>query len=163
MISRRMQDALNKQIREELGSAYIYLSMAAYFHSTGLDGMAHWMRVQTQEEVSHAMKFFDHLRDRDGRVELLALAQPEREWASPLSAFQTAYQHEQYITGRINELVKIAAEEDDYPAGVLLQWFVEEQVEEEQSASVVAQALERIGDSGSGLIMLDRELGKRTE
>ncbi|MCD6472837.1 ferritin [Candidatus Aerophobetes bacterium] len=162
MISKKMQDAMNEQIKYELESAYLYLSMAAYFHSLGLDGMAQWMRVQTQEEMVHAMKFFDHIKDRGGRVELLPLAQPKREWSSPLVAFQEAYKHEQFITSKINDLVKIAKEEPDNPANVLLHWFITEQVEEEASTSRVAQALERIGDSGQGLIMLDRELSTRT-
>lgn len=161
MIGKKMQGALNEQIKEELGSAYIYLSMAAYFHSKGLDGMAHWMHVQTQEEMMHAMRFFDHVVGRDGRAELLALEQPKTDWSSPLEAFQDAYKHEQYITGRINDLVKIAAEENDNAAAIMLQWFVTEQVEEEASTSKVVQMLEMIGDSGHGLIMLDRELGAR--
>ena len=161
MIGKKMQDAINEQIKEELGSAYIYLSMEAYFHSKGLDGMAHWMRAQTQEEMMHAMKFLDHIVGRDGKVELLALDQPKIEWSSPLEAFQDAYKHEQYITGRIDNLVKLAAEENDNAAAIMLQWFVTEQVEEEASTSKVAQMLEMIGDSGHGLIMLDRELGAR--
>jgi len=151
MISKKMQDVMNEQIKHELESAYLYLSMAAYFYSIGLDGMAQWMRVQTQEEEVHAMKFFDHIKDRGGRVELLPLAQPKKEWPSPLVAFQEAYEHEQFITSK-----------GDYPASVLLHWFITEQVEEETSTSRVAQMLERIGDSGQGLIMLDRELGTRT-
>jgi len=162
MITKKMQDAMNEQIKHELESAYLYLSMVAYFHSLGLDGMAQWMRAQTQEEMVHAMKFFDHIKDREGRIELLPLAQPKKEWSSPLAAFQDAYQHEKFITAKINALVKIAAEETDYPASVLLQWFSTEQVEEESSTSRVAQMLERIGDSGNGLIMLDRELDTRT-
>ena len=162
MISKKMQDAMNEQIKHELESAYLYLSMVAYFHSVGLDGMAQWMRAQTQEEMVHAMKFFDHIKDREGRVELLPLAQLKKEWSSPLAAFQDAYEHEKFITAKINALVKIAAEEADHPASVLLQWFTTEQVEEEASTSKVAQMLERIGDSGSGLVMLDRELGTRT-
>jgi ferritin len=161
MIGKKMQDAMNEQLKEEMGSAHLYLSVAAYFHSVGLDGMAHWMRVQTQEEMGHVMKFFDHIVGRQGRVELLALDQPKREWSSPLEAFQDAYKHEQYITGRINDLVKLAAEENDNPASAFLQWFVTEQVEEEASTSKIVQILERIGDSGSGLIMLDRGLGER--
>jgi ferritin len=161
MIGNRMQDALNKQIKEEIGSAYIYLSMAAYFHSTGFDGMAHWMKVQTQEELGHAMKFFEHIVARGGRAEVPGLEQPKKEWDSPLDAFKAAYNHEQYITGKINELAKIAAEESDNAASVLLQWFVTEQVEEEASTSKIVQMLERTGDSGNGLIMLDVQLGKR--
>jgi len=161
MIGKRMQDAINEQIQAEMGSAYLYLSMAAYFHSTGMDGMAQWMHVQAKEENAHAMKFFDHIKDRNGRVELLQIDKPKFEWCCPLEAFQDAYKHEQYITGRINNLVKIAAEECDNPAGVLLQWFVSEQVEEEANASKIVQMLERIGDSANGLFMLDHELGKR--
>jgi ferritin len=119
------------------------------------------MRVQTQEELMHAMKFFDHITERDGRAELLALDQPKLEWSSPLNAFQEAYKHEQYITARIDDLVKLAADESDNPAAIMLQWFVSEQVEEEASTSKVAQTLEMIGDSGHGLIMLDRELSAR--
>lgn len=162
MISKKMQDAMNEQIKHELESAYLYLSVAAYFHSLGLDGMAQWMRVQTQEEMVHAMKFFDHIRDRDGRIELLALARPKEEWSSPLAAFQDAYEHEKFITSKINALAKLAAEEADYAANTLLHWFSDEQVEEEASTSKVTHMLERIGDSGTGLIMLDRELGNRT-
>jgi len=162
MIGKKMQEAINEQIKHELESAYLYLSMVAYFHSEGLDGMAQWMRAQTQEELVHAMEFFDHIRDRDGKVELLPLAQPKREWTSPLQAFQEAYQHEQFISSKIDGLVKLAAAEGDHPASILLQWFVTEQVEEEASTSKVAQMLERIGDSGHGLVMLDRELGTRS-
>jgi ferritin len=162
MIEKRMQDALNEQIKHELESAYLYLAMVAYFDSTSLQGMAQWMRVQTQEEIEHAMKFFDHIHDRDGRVDLFPLAKPKKEWSAPLEAFKAAYEHEQFITGKINALVKIAAEENDHAAGVLLQWFVTEQVEEEASTLKVVNLLERIGDSGHGLVMLDRELGTRT-
>ncbi len=161
MIGKKMQDALNEQIKAEMGSAYLYLSMAAYFHFAGLDGMAQWMRVQASEENAHAMKFFDHIKDRGGRVELSQIDKPKIEWSSPLEAFQDAYKHEQYVTSRINDLVKLATEEGDNAAGVLLQWFVAEQVEEEANACKIVQMLERIGDSGNGLIMLDRELGKR--
>jgi len=161
MIGKRMQDAINEQIKEELASAYIYTSMAAYFHSKGLDGMAHWMHAQTQEEMLHARKFFGHIVERDGRVELLAIDQPKIEWASPLEAFQDAYKHEQYITSRINDLVKIAREEEDNAAAIMLQWFVTEQIEEEASASKVVHELEMVGDSGHGLLMLDRELSSR--
>ncbi len=162
MIGKKMEEAINQQIKHELESAYLYLSMAAYFHSQGLDGMAQWMRAQTQEEIVHAMKFFDHIKKRDGRVELLPLAQPKKKWRSPLEAFQEAYQHEQFITSKIDELVRLAAQEGDHAAGILLQWFVTEQVEEESSTSKVAQMLEWIGDSGHSLIMMDRELGART-
>jgi ferritin len=163
MIGQRMKEALNEQIKHELESAYLYLSMVAYFESIGLEGMAQWMRVQSKEEVEHAMKFFNHINERDGRVELLSLAQPKKEWPSPLEAFKAAHEHERFITGKINELVKIAADEQDHAVGILLQWFVSEQVEEEASTSRVVDMLERIGDSGHGLLLLDRELVTRTE
>ena len=99
MIGQRMQDAMNEQIKHELESAYLYLSMVAYFESTGMEGMAQWMRVQTQEEVGHAMRFFNHIAEREGRVELPALSKPQKDWASPLEAFKAAYEHEQFITG----------------------------------------------------------------
>ena len=162
MIGKRMQDAMNEQIKHELESAYLYLSMVAYFHSESLDGMAQWMTVQAQEELAHAMKFFNHIDERDGRVELKALSQPQKEWASPLEAFKAAHEHERFITGKINDLVKLAAEEGDHAASILLQWFVTEQVEEESSVHKVVELLKRIGDSGHGLIMADRELGTRT-
>lgn len=163
MINKTIQDAFNKQIKEEIESAYLYLSMAGHFHSIGLDGMAQWMRTQTQEELVHAMKFFDHINERDGEVKLLPiLTERHKKWASPLEAFQAAYAHEQFITGKINDLVKLAAQEHDHAASVFLQWFVTEQVEEEASTSKIAQRLEMIGDSAQGLLMLDQSLGQRT-
>jgi ferritin len=161
MIKDKMRDALNQQIKEELESAYLYMSMAAWFHSQGLDGMAQWMKSQTVEEINHAMKFFGHITGRDGRVELLPLGIEKTEWSSPLEAFQDAYKHEQYITGKINELVGLAHQENDYAAHAMLQWFVTEQVEEEASTSKVAHELQLVGGKGDGLLMLDRELGQR--
>lgn len=161
MIGKRMQDAMNEQIKHELESAYLYLSMVAYFRAEGLDGMAQWMTGQAQEEVAHAMRFFNHINERGGRVELKALAQPQKDWASPLEAFKAAYEHERFITGRINNLLKVAEEENDNPAKIMLQWFVTEQVEEEDSTKKVVDLLTRVGDSGHGLIMVDRELGTR--
>jgi ferritin len=162
MINRKIRDAFNQQIKEELESAYIYMSMAAWFHSQGLDGMAQWMKSQTVEEITHAMKFFDHLVERDGRVEMLPIDIKKTEWSSPLEAFQDAYKHEQYITGKINELAALSNQENDYAANAMLQWFVTEQVEEEASTSKVVRDLEMIGGKGQGLLMLDRELGQRT-
>ena len=161
MIGKRIQDAMNEQIKHELESAYLYLAMVAYFRAEGLDGMASWMEAQTQEEVAHAIRFFEHINERGGRVELKGLAQPQKEWESPLAAFEAAYEHERFITGTIDDLVKIAEEEGDNPARIMLQWFVSEQVEEEDSTKKVVDLLKRIGDSGHGLIMVDRELGAR--
>jgi ferritin len=161
MIKDKIREAFNQQIKEELESAYVYMSMAAWFHSQGLDGMAQWMKSQTVEEITHAMKFFDHITERDGRVEMLPLGIKKTEWSSPLEAFQDAYKHEQHITGKINELVGLANQENDYAANAMLQWFVTEQVEEEASTSKVVHELEMVGGKGNGLLMLDRELGRR--
>lgn len=161
LIGKKIAAAFNEQINHELYSAYLYLSMAAYFHSVGLDGFASWMRVQAKEEELHAMKFFDHLRDRGVRVELDAIKKPVSKWNSPLAAFKAAYEHEQFITSRINGLYLLAEKENDYAAKVFLDWFVKEQVEEEATASSIVGLLERIKDSGNGLIMLDRQLGSR--
>jgi len=161
MITKKIQAGFNEQINHEFYSAYLYLSMAAYFHSLNLEGFASWMRVQTKEETAHAMKFLDHLRDRGARVELEAIDKPKMKWTSPLDAFKAAYEHEKFITGRINGLYKLAEKGADYAAKVFLDWFVKEQVEEEASASKIVQMLGRIKDSGAGLIMLDKELGKR--
>jgi len=161
MIGQKIQKAFNEQIQHELASAYLYLSMAAYFHAESLDGMAAWMKAQANEELAHAMRFFDHIDERGGRVELRALSEPKREWSSPLAAFEAAYDHERFITGRIEELARLADAEGDRASGVFLQWFVSEQVEEEASVSKVVDMLKRIGDAGHGLVMIDRELGRR--
>ena len=161
MINKKVREGFNKQIQHELYSAYLYLSMAAWVHSKGMDGMAQWLRVQTMEEMTHAMKFFDHIIERDGEVELLEIEKPPTAWASPLEAFKAANKHEQFITGKINELVKLSNEENDYASNSMLQWFVDEQVEEEANASKNVQNLEMVGDSGNGLLMVDREMGAR--
>ena len=153
-----MQDALNGQINEELYSEYIYLSMGTYFHAEGLDGMAQWIKAQAGEERTHAMKIFDHIVERGGRVELSAIKEPPRNWDAPIDAWKAAYGHEVYITGKIKDLVKVASEEEDEAAGALLQWFVDEQVEEEENASKNVQMAERAGDD---LAALDEEMGKR--
>ena len=161
MIGKKVQDAFNAQIGEELASAYLYLAMAGYFEASGLGGMSHWMRAQAIEEMLHAMRFFDHIVARSGRVALPALQRPQPEWSSPLEAFKAAYAHEQYITGRINQLVDLTIAEKDHASGAMLQWFVAEQVEEEESTLKIVDTLGRIGDSGQGLVMLDRELAAR--
>lgn len=161
MIGKNMEQALNEQIREELGSAYLYLAMAAYFHSQSLPGMARWMEVQVQEELGHAMRIFQHVVERGGRVKLEALPEPKFEWPTPLEAWRAAHAHERYISGRIHQLMELARAEKDYPAEVLLQWFVSEQVEEEDQTRRVVEMLERLGESGRGLLWLDKELGKR--
>ena len=163
MINEKIERAFNKQLNEEAKSAYIYLSMAAYFESINLKGFAHWMTVQAQEEVKHAMKFYSHILERGGKVRLEQIDKPSQEWSSPLAAFETAYKHECYITDCINGLVKTAREANDHPAEIFLNWFVEEQVEEEASADEVVQKLKMTKDSTNGLLMLDKELAARKE
>jgi ferritin len=157
-----MEKALNDQLNEELFSAYLYLSMSAHFSSINLNGMAGWMRIQAQEEMTHAMKFYDHVIERDGAVNLKQIKSPQASWKSPLDAFQAAYKHEQHITGCINKLVTQALGEDDHATNNFLQWFVAEQVEEEASALEIVDQLKLIGKDTSTLFMLDRELGSRT-
>ena len=152
---------MNLQIKYELESAYIYLSMASYLDSITLPGMAHWMKLQAQEEVAHAMKFYTFINDRGGRVELQSIDQPPVEFESPLDIFERALAHEQKITGNINDLYALAIEEKDYPSQLLLQWFIDEQVEEERNAGDIVEILKRIGDEGHALLMLDKELGQR--
>ncbi|HDQ72885.1 MAG TPA: ferritin [Chloroflexi bacterium] len=161
MLSQKMLDAINEQIRDELYSAYLYLSMAAYFEDENLPGFAHWMRVQSQEEVSHAMKFFDFVNERGGRVTLFAIDQPQADFESPRAVFEATLEHERKVTALIHNLYDLALTEKDYPSQVMLHWFIEEQVEEEASASEILGTLEMAGDHGNALIMLDRALGQR--
>jgi len=162
MISQKMQEALNGQVAAEFYSAYLYLSMSAYLESVDLKGFANWMRVQYQEEVSHAEKIFDHVIERDGRAVIKAWEAPPAEWKSALDVFETAYKHEQKVTGLINGLVDQALAEKDHATYNFLQWFVNEQVEEEASVKAIVQQLKLLGDSRAGLFQIDRELGQRT-
>jgi ferritin len=157
----KMQEALNKQLNAEIYSAYLYLSMSAYFQSVNLDGFANWMRVQWQEELAHGLKFYDYVNERGGRVVLQAVDEPPSEWDSPLAVFEDTYRHEQKVTGMINKLVDLAVETRDHATNNFLQWFVSEQVEEEASADEVVQKLKLVGDDPSGLFMIDQELGQR--
>jgi ferritin len=160
-LSKKMQDALNEQIKEEMASAYIYLSMAAYFESIDLPGFASWMQAQSNEEMAHAMKFYGYIHERGGRVVFEALEQPPVEFAGAVDVFEKTLAHEQYITGRIHKLYALAVEEKDYASQGILQWFVDEQVEEESTAGDTLQMLKMVGDKGQGLFMLDRQLGSR--
>jgi ferritin len=161
MLNEKIQDALNKQLNAELYSSYLYLSMSAYFSSVELSGFANWMRVQAQEELMHSMKFYDYINERGGRVTLTAIESPQVEWKSPEIAFDHVYKHEQKVTGLINDLVNLAIEEKDHATNNFLSWFVTEQVEEESSASDILQKVKLVGKDGSGLFMLDKELGMR--
>ena len=161
MIGKKLNDAMNEQIKNELESYYIYLSMAAWLHSKALDGMGHWMRVQAHEEMLHAMKFFNHLIDRGGKVALKDLKQLKTQWKSPLEVFQDAFEHEKFISKKINDLMSIARQEKEYASEPLLAWFTDEQIEEESNANKITEQLEMIGADKSGLLMLDRELAAR--
>jgi ferritin len=161
MLNNTIQDAFNKQLNAELFSSYLYLSMSAYFESQNLKGMAHWMRIQGQEELQHAMKFFGFINERGGRVLLTQVDGPKTEWSSPLDAFEDTYEHECKVTGLINGLVDLSLSEKDHAANTFLQWFVTEQVEEEASAQEIRDKLKLVGDSPAVLFMLDQELGQR--
>jgi ferritin len=161
MISKPMQDAINEQINKEFFSSYLYLSMAAYFESTGLPGAAKWMYAQAGEEKEHAMKLFAHLVDRGGKVTLKALATPETAWAGPMAAFKAVYEHEQLITKSIYDLYEVALKEKDYATQVLLQWFISEQVEEEKNALATIESMNRIEAHETAVLQLDHQLGKR--
>jgi ferritin len=161
MLSKTMQDALNEQIQKEYQSSYLYLAMAAYCEASNLPGSATWMRVQSQEELKHAMKLYDHIVDRGGRVMLQAIQQPPVEYKSALDIFEKALAHEQLVTASIHKLYALSLKENDYPAQIMLQWFVTEQVEEEKSAGLVVEQLKAVGESKTSLMLLDRHLGKR--
>jgi ferritin len=161
MISKTMVDQINEQIMHELYSAYLYLSMSAYAESANLPGAAAWLKVQASEEQTHAMKFFEFVLERGGRVELKAIAQPPAEFKSLLALFEQVYEHEQKVTARIHLLYALAVKENDYASQVYLQWFVNEQVEEEKNASQIVETLKMIGDSKGSLFQLDHQLGKR--
>jgi ferritin len=159
MLSDKIQAALNDQINMELGAYYTYLSMAAYFESTGLKGFSSWMYTHSQEEMTHAMKIYDYIHSRLGRVTLKTVAAPKSEWNAPLEAFEDAMHHEQTVTAAINKLVTLARDENDHATDSFLQWFVDEQVEEEELVDDAIQKLKLVGDNGPGLYMLDQELG----
>ena len=161
MLDVKMEKALNDQIVAEMYSAYLYLSMAAYFDAEGLSGFARWMRAQFAEEQVHALKMFSYVGELGGRVRLGAIDAPPSDWCSPLEVFEQTLSHEQMVTGLINELVNLALDLSDHATDNFLRWFVTEQVEEEDSADSIRQQLKLVGDNGQGLLMLDRELGTR--
>ncbi len=162
MFTDRLQDAINQQINSEMYSAHLYLSMAAYFETLSLTGFAHWMRMQFEEETSHALKLFDYVNDRNGRVALRAIEQPPVEFESPHSVMRLALEHERLVTNMINDLYTLAVSERDYPSHVLLEWFVSEQVEEEKALTEIVDHMDIIRDDGAGLLILDARLGDRT-
>jgi ferritin len=161
MLSKAMQEAINEQIKNELYSGYLYLSMAAYFESQTLPGFARWMRVQDTEERMHAMKFFDYVLDRGGMVTLKPIAGPPTEFEGPLQVFELVLDHEKKVTAMIHKLYDLALKEKDYATQVLLQWFITEQVEEEKNATQVIEKLRMVDAKCHGGLMLDHEMGKR--
>lgn len=161
MLTERLNREINVQINEEIYSAYLYLSMAAWFAGKNLPGFEHWMRIQVQEELSHASKFFGFVHERGGSVTLEAIKRPDHEWASPRAAFEAARSHERHISGRIDTLMALAVDEKDFATQNYLQWFVGEQVEEEANAEEIVRKLELVGDGAQGLFMMDRELAAR--
>jgi ferritin len=161
MIGNKMEKALNEQVNAEMYSAYLYLSMESYFKSLNLNGFANWMRVQTQEEMVHAMKMYDFIIARNGRVLLKTIEGPQTEWKSPLDAFEAVSIHEQKVTGLINNLVDLAIKEKDHATNSFLQWFVNEQVEEESNADELVKQLKLMENAPGGMFMLDKELALR--
>jgi ferritin len=161
-INEKLQKALNAQINAEWYSSYLYLAMSAYFESQDLPGFANWMRVQAREEDFHVQKLFDYVVERGGRVVLEAIEKPPVEWKSPLDAFEAALAHEQEITGLINDLVGLAVEQKDRATESFLQWYVDEQVEEESSAEQVVKMVKMGAGQPVAMLMLDRELAGRT-
>jgi ferritin len=161
MVSNEVQGAINAQIGREFYAAYLYLGMMAYFENRSLTGFGHWMRLQAQEEAAHAMRLVDFLLDRGGHVELQAIERPTVDFDSPLAVMQAALAHERMVTGTINELYAVAVQHNDYPAQVLMQWFVSEQVEEEKNAGGIVDQLELAGGSASALLVLDGRLAER--
>ena len=162
MIKKRVENALSDQMNKEFYSYYLYLSMAAHFDSSNLKGFGHWMKVQAKEEAGHAMKLYEYLVSREGKVILQSIDAPPSDWKGHKDVFEDAYRHEQKVTGLIMKLVELAKSEKDHPTEIFLQWFVNEQVEEEATAHAVLQKLQLIGSEGSALFVLDGELGKRS-
>lgn len=162
MITKKVQKAMNDQLNAELYSSYLYLAMNAYFEEKGLEGFAHWMRLQAEEELMHGLKFYDHINEREGRVTLEAIATPDKEWDSPLHVFKAAYDHEMKVTKMIDKLMDLAIQESDHASQAFLQWFVTEQVEELSSTNAVIDKLKLVANAPGGIFILDQELGSRS-
>ncbi|SHH39287.1 ferritin [Thermosipho atlanticus] len=161
MLSEKLEKALNEQIKKEINSAYLYLSMATYFDSEGLKGFANWMKKQANEELGHAMKLYDYVYERGGEVELQAIEKPKCKWDSPLAAFEDAKNHEKFITDSIHKLFELAMEEKDYATMSMLEWFIDEQVEEEAQTEEIVSKIKALLSTPNGMYLLDKELGQR--
>lgn len=160
-IGKAMQEAMNEQINKEMFSSYLYLSMAAYFEAENLPGFANWMHIQANEEREHAMKFYEFILERGGKVQLKAIAAPKTEWTSAMEAVLEVAEHEAMISSSIYGLYELAQKEKDYPAQVMLQWFINEQVEEEDNAAKIVADMKRIEARDTAILMLDHRLSKR--
>ena len=161
MLSKKMEAALNEQLNKEIYAAYLYMSMSAYSTHIGLKGFANWFMVQYQEEMMHAMKFYDYINDQGKQVKLMAIDAPPTEFTSPLDMFEKTLKHEQFVTKRINDLVDLAIKEQDHATNIFLQWFVTEQIEEEANDNDIIAKLKLVGKKGDALLMLDKELAAR--
>ncbi|MFA5058311.1 MAG: ferritin [Opitutaceae bacterium] len=161
MVSDKMEEMLNEQMNAEFYNSNLYLAMAAWFEAQNLAGLAHWMEVQAAEERGHAMRFYNHIRERRGTILLSEVAAVPVKYKSPLNAFEDAFGHEVKVSAAINRMVEAANAEKDYATALMLQWFVNEQVEEEAGTNAVVQQLRRVGDSEDGLMQIDHHLGKR--
>lgn len=161
MLSKKLEDALNAQINAELWSAYLYLSMSAYFAKDGKSGFENWFRVQALEEKDHAMKFLDYIITRNGQVDLQPIKAVPKTWKNPLDVFEASLKHEKTVTTMINDLVALAKDEKDYATENMLKWFVDEQIEEEATVTKHIDSLKMIGDNGFGIYTMDKELKSR--
>ena len=161
MLSEKIQDALNQQINRELYSAYVYQAMSAHASNEGLKGVANWFSVQMQEELAHAQKLYDFVLSRGGKVKLLAIAAPPSNFDSVLSVFETALEHERELSGNVSALMTLARNEADHATEILMQWFVTEQVEEEDVARDLVDKFKLVGGHGEGLYLIDQELASR--
>ncbi len=161
MLNKRLEQEFNKQLNAELESAYLYLSMSAFLDSINLNGFSHWMKLQFEEEQFHAMKLYDYILDRGGRVQLSKIEAPKTEWKDVIDVFEDVLKHEQKVTAMINNLVDVSMEEKDHASVATLQWFVTEQVEEEAGVSDLLDQLKLIDGKGAGLFILDREVKQR--
>ncbi|MHC1779199.1 MAG: ferritin [Bacteroidales bacterium] len=159
--NKNVQEILNKQVNAEFWSAYLYLSMSSYFAQRGLPGFANWMRIQFQEETSHALKIFDYVISRGGEMKLEPIAAVETEWKNPMDVFESTYKHECIVTDMISNCYEVAVKEKDHATANMLQWFVNEQAEEEENALAIIDQLKYIGDNGPALLLLDKELATR--
>jgi len=161
MLKKKIEEAMNGQLNREFYSAYLYLSMAGYFEHKSLPGFSHWMKIQYQEEIAHTMKFFKYINERGGRVVLTSVKAPPDDWNSPLNVFEETMKHDEEVTENINELLDIAMKEKDHATTNFLQWYIEEQVEEEANVSNIIAQLKMIQGSNESLYLLDKELGQR--